>query len=79
MFRPTMSGPPLAARRVDAEGVRLLKAILLEIRRGDYGKFTETRHPVRRADRDPPLCIAKMAHYAFGSNAPYGLERSQSS
>jgi hypothetical protein len=28
----------------------------------------------RRADRDPPLCIAKMAQYAFGSNAPYGLD-----
>jgi hypothetical protein len=29
----------------------------------------------RRADRDPPLWIVKMAHYAFGSNAPYGLLR----
>ena len=27
----------------------------------------------RRADRDPPLCIARMLHYAFGSHAPYGL------
>jgi hypothetical protein len=26
----------------------------------------------RRADHDPPLCIGKMAGYAFGSNPPYG-------
>jgi hypothetical protein len=25
---------------------------------------------VRRADRDPPLWILKMAGYAFGSNPP---------
>ena len=25
----------------------------------------------RRADRDPPSLIAKMAGYAFGSNPPY--------
>ena len=29
----------------------------------------------RRADRDPPLCIAKMAGYAFGSNPPSELKR----
>jgi hypothetical protein len=27
----------------------------------------------RRADHDPPLWVAKMPGYAFGSNPPYGL------
>jgi hypothetical protein len=35
-----------------------------------YCSQTLTAH---RADRDPPLCSAKMAHYAFGFNAPYEL------
>ncbi len=35
--------------------------------------WTISELAARRADLDPPLCIAKMAHYAFGSNAPYEL------
>ena len=27
----------------------------------------------RTADHDPPLCVAKMVGYAFGSNPPYDL------